>query len=113
MTLPISLLPAWGVWFCDGRLVSTKKIAPGSFRNDDRRPARPLYTPFLSFFIAPPAKSSTLVADIAPHKMHQTSAASGLLPWPVGERPVHVSAESVAPDQHPRTTAGVGDVRSR
>jgi len=67
-----------------------------------------------SIFIAPlPRQSSTLEQQIFPHKRHQISAASVLLPWPVAELLGRGSAESCAADRHPRTTVEVGDVRSR
>src|SRR4029077_14271181 len=92
---------------------SQKNLAPGSPKNDDLQLARPRASPLLFVFIAPPAQSSSRVAKISPHKTHQRSAAAVLLPWLAAEPPDHGSAESGAADRHPRTTAAVGDVRSR
>src|SRR5271157_2099460 len=110
-----------------------KNVAPGSPRNDDRHLGRPLASPGLCFFrtsegtgahptsptwrpsvfIAPPPESSTLIAETAPRKTHQTLVPEDRLPSLAAEPPDHDSAGSRAVDRHPRTTAAADDAQSR
>src|SRR5437588_11247414 len=73
----------------------------------------PLASPVFFVFIAPPAQSASLVAEIVPRRLPQTSVLSDLLPWPAAEPRDRGLAGSGAADPHPGTTLVDADGRPR
>ena len=90
-----------------------KNLRQDRLENDDPQLGRSIASPVCPFSLHHLRKAQPGLREISPHKRHQRSAASDLLPWLAAELPDRGSAGAGAADRHPRTTAAVGDARSR